>query len=140
MKNKSSFVGNLTILAWLVTVLVSPLRAVDCPVGDLDGDCGVDLVDLAILADSWLTSEDLCKEQGLMLHLRLDEYTGNIAVDSAGLHNGTVIGSAQWHPTEGLFEGALDLDGVDDHIVVKDYKGVGGAGARTCSAWSRRSS
>ena len=52
-------------------------------VGDLNGDCRVDLDDLVLMASVWLEAP-YCSEAGLVVHWRLDESSGGVAVDSSG--------------------------------------------------------
>jgi hypothetical protein len=47
---------------------------------------------------------------------RLDEVQGNIAHDSAGTKDAVVKGEALWQPEGGIFDGALQCDGIDDYI------------------------
>lgn len=53
---------------------------------------------------------------GLVAHWELDETSGTTAVDSIGSHNGTLIGTPVWYPSEGQVDGAIQLDGNDDYI------------------------
>ena len=50
----------------------------------------------------------------LMSHWELDEGQGTTTTDSAGAETGTLRNGALW--TTGLFNGAVDLDGVDDYV------------------------
>jgi outer membrane protein assembly factor BamB len=54
---------------------------------------------------------------GLVAHWNLDETEGDIAYDTAGLNDASVIGGALWQPTGGQVNGALELDGVDDYVI-----------------------
>jgi hypothetical protein len=54
----------------------------------------------------------------LMAHWALDETEGSTAMDSAGENHAQVIGDATWLPNEGMINGALLLDGVDDCLAV----------------------
>jgi len=52
----------------------------------------------------------------LLVYWPLDEGTGTTAYDSTGNgYDGTFNGAPQW--VEGLYEGALEFDGVDDYVV-----------------------
>jgi acyl-CoA thioesterase-1 len=66
--------------------------------------------DLAGLSRYWLM------RPGLVAHWPLDETEGSVAADSLGHFSGTVHGSPMWRPHEGRLGGALELDGLDDHI------------------------
>jgi hypothetical protein len=106
----------------------------DCPTADLTGDCIVDISDLLLFSENWLSS-DLPQHPGLVAHWALNESTGEIAADSIGDHNGFLHGDPQWMPAEGYLDGALFFDGIDDYIEVPDYKGISGGASRTCTAW-----
>jgi len=54
----------------------------------------------------------------LTAHWKLDETDGGIAHDSAGQNDGTLKGEPFWQPAEGMVDGAILLDGVDDSIDV----------------------
>ena len=47
----------------------------------------------------------------------LDETEGDIAYDNVGDSSGTLFGGAVWRPADGMVDGALEFDGVDDHVV-----------------------
>ena len=51
---------------------------------------------------------------GLVAHWRFDEGNGNIAHDSAGSNDGTLVNGPTW--TTGKIDGALDFDGLNDYI------------------------
>ena len=53
---------------------------------------------------------------GLIAHWKLDETSGNTALDSVGGHNGTLAGNPTW--STGTLGGALDFDGAGDHVDV----------------------
>ncbi len=74
------------------------------------GDGKVDLKDLAVFAEYWLT------DYRLLAHWKLDETEGAIAKDSIGHHDGTVHGGPLWQPAGGKLGGALEFDGVDDYV------------------------
>ena len=46
---------------------------------------------------------------------RLDDGSGSVAVDSVGSNNGVLVGGASF-TGDGLFGGAVELDGSDDHV------------------------
>jgi hypothetical protein len=74
--------------------------------------------------------------QGLVAHWKLDEGSGNTAIDSAGSNNGTLIGNPTW--TAGRINGALSFDGVDDHVVAAPVDALAGD-TLTAQAWIRTS-
>jgi len=56
------------------------------------------------------------KDDSLAAHYRLDETGGSAAKDSAGGHDGVLHGEPLWQPGGGKTQGAIQLDGLDDHI------------------------
>ena len=111
------------------------------PVVDFNGDGKVDIKDLRILAQYWgqnepscdiaplpggdgivdekdlnLFAEHLLKELQPVAHWKLDEAEGHIAEDSIANFDGTLHGNPIWQPTEGMVNGAIELDGIDDYI------------------------
>lgn len=68
----------------------------------------------------------------LLAHWKLDETSGNIAVDSVGDHDGSLAGNPTW--STGRLDGALDFDGTDDLV---DVGGIlrSGTPELTISAW-----
>ncbi|MBL7189862.1 MAG: hypothetical protein ISS70_26330 [Phycisphaerae bacterium] len=114
------------------------------PVVDLNGDGIVDAADMCIIVDHWGENYSLCdigptplgdgivdvqdlivlaehlfenvNDPTLIAHWALDEASGDVAYDSAGLNDGTVHGGAVWLPDTGKLNGALQLDGVDDYV------------------------
>ena len=67
-------------------------------------------------------------------HWGFDEGEGNIATNSIGAHDGEIFGS-KW--TFGKFGNALEFDGVDDTVVVKDYSTFDISENMTFMAWFR---
>jgi hypothetical protein len=111
------------------------------PVIDLNSDGIVDSADMVIMIDNWGTDNSLCDigpmpwgdgivdvedlkvlseylfgDLQCVAHFMLDEAKGNIANDSARNRDGIVHGDPEWHPTEGVMGGALQLDGFDDYV------------------------
>ena len=76
----------------------------------LFGDGLVDVQDLTALA------EFIGKDLRLLAHWPLDEENGSIAQDHARGSDGTLWGEPHWQPDSGLVDGALELDGIDDHV------------------------
>lgn len=74
------------------------------------GDGLVDVQDLVAL------SEHLFEDYRIIAHWRLDETEGDVAYDSAAENDARVLGDPVWQPGDGQVDGALQLDGVDDHI------------------------
>ncbi|MDP3909773.1 MAG: LamG domain-containing protein, partial [Gemmatimonadales bacterium] len=53
---------------------------------------------------------------GLKHHWALDESSGLATFDSAGSQPGTLVNGPLWQPALGRIDGALEFDGVDDHV------------------------
>ncbi len=65
---------------------------------------------------------------------KLDESTGLVAKDTSGQnHDGMLTSEATWHPAEGIQAGAIELDGKDDAIEIKDLSFV--TNNATFTAW-----
>jgi hypothetical protein len=115
------------------------------PIVDLNGDGIVDADDMCIIVDHWGTDNSLCdigplplgdgfvdvqdlivlaehlfEEPRLVAYWNLDETEGDIAYDNAADCDGTLIGDPVWQPDAGMVAGALQFDGIDDHIIT-DY-------------------
>jgi N-acetylneuraminic acid mutarotase len=71
------------------------------------GDGIVDATDLEILMGYW--GQEIANPY-LIAHWKLDETEGMIASDSAGEHDGTVIGVPAWQSAGGVVDGALEFD------------------------------
>ncbi|MHC4119032.1 MAG: LamG-like jellyroll fold domain-containing protein [Planctomycetota bacterium] len=114
------------------------------PVVDLNGDGIVDAEDMCTMVDYWGTDNSLCDigpmpwgdgivdvedlkvlaghlfedvdDPTLIAHWPLDEAQGGIAYNNAANCDGTLIGDPVWQPDGGVVAGALQLDGIDDHV------------------------
>jgi Tol biopolymer transport system component len=111
------------------------------PVVDLNGDRIVDSADMCIIVDHWGTDNSLCdigpmpwgdgkvdvqdlivltkhlfEDYRLVAHWALDETEGDIAYDNVGNNDGNLNGNPNWQPVDGMYDGALELDGVDDYM------------------------
>jgi Concanavalin A-like lectin/glucanases superfamily len=139
-----------TIFRW-VEVIVEP-------VVDLNGDGTVDIDDLQRLIESWgqndpgvdlvldgvVDRRDLevlmdywqqdVNDPTLSAHWALDEAQGDLASDSTGLHDATLVGGPGWDPQGGQVDGALRLDGIDDCAVVP-FVGNPAEGPFSVLAW-----
>ncbi len=76
----------------------------------------VDEQDLDLIMRYWQTEIPELPELGLIAHWALDETEGDIAQDSARSYDGFVIGGPIWQPGNGIVDGALQLDGIDDYV------------------------
>jgi len=114
------------------------------PIVDFNGDGIVDSVDMCIMVDHWGEDYSLCdigpmpwgdgivdvqdlivlsehlfedvNDPTVVAHWPLDEAEGDSAYDSAGLNDAFLIGGPLWQPTGGAVDGALEFDGIDDHV------------------------
>jgi hypothetical protein len=111
------------------------------PILDLNGDGKVDMKDLRKMAQYWNQDESSCdiaplpfgdgvvddkdlmvfaeyllKELQPIAYWKLDEDQGNVAYENVGDKYGTLHGNPTWKPTEGMVNGAIELDGIDDYI------------------------
>ncbi len=99
--------------------LADLLKMIQCwgqdePSVDLSGGGAVDREDLEILMGYW---HQYLNDPTLLAHWKLDETAGMIAFDSAGSHDGTVLGLPAWQPASGAVDGALELDGATFIVV-----------------------
>jgi hypothetical protein len=78
------------------------------------GDGKIDEADLEVLMKYW---KQPVEDPTLIAHWALDETDGDIAYDSAGVNDASVVGSPVWQSVGGQVNGAVDLDGVDDCLV-----------------------
>jgi hypothetical protein len=89
----------------------------DDPAADLApapfGDGVVDALDLEAMMSVW--GEEIY-DPALIAYWALDEAEGAIAHDSARRSDASLVGSPTWQPDGGQKDGALGLDGVDDHV------------------------
>jgi len=117
------------------------------PVVDFNGDGRVDSFEFTTLADHWGENEPSCDigpipigdgiidvedlivlseyigqdvdDPTLVAHWALDETEGDTAYDSGGQNDATIMGDAVWLPTDGMVNGALLLDGVNDCVTTE---------------------
>jgi Concanavalin A-like lectin/glucanases superfamily/WD40-like Beta Propeller Repeat len=85
-----------------------------CDIGPMPwGDGIVDVQDVIALAKH--IGEDVV-DPTLIAHWALDETEGDVAYDSVGTNDSTLHGDPVWAPDDGMVNGALVLDGLDDRI------------------------
>lgn len=63
-----------------------------------------------------INSETWSRDFTFLAHWKLDETEGVVASDSAGDHDGSLVGDPLWQPAAGQLDGAILFDGVDDTI------------------------
>jgi carboxypeptidase D len=80
-----------------------------------DGDGIVDYEDLTLLMEYW---QEEIPELSLVAHWKLDEAEGIVAQDSAGNNDAITLGGPLWQPGGGQLNGAIQLDGVDDCVII----------------------
>jgi len=78
------------------------------------GDGVIDVMDLEVLMNHWLQEVE---DPALAAHWKLDETEGIVAENSAGDVDGFLFGEPVWRPGDGKRGGALELDGIDDHVI-----------------------
>jgi len=73
----------------------------------------------------------------LVAHWKLDETSGFVADDSAGSADGTLVGfdGSNTYWTDGIIDGALELDGIDEFAAVNGISGYLSCDEITISAW-----
>jgi len=136
MVKKSYAAVLICSVAAIVTCGVGPVGAIFLA-GDLNGDNSIDVTDLVLLQQGWL-SPSVCSEQGLVGRWKLDESGGATASDSSSYGRaGTLQGNAAWMPDGGNINGAVALDGDGDYVRITGYAGISGSGPRSCAAWIR---
>jgi hypothetical protein len=87
-----------------------------CDIGPTPlGDGIVDTEDLKVLAEHLFEKLD---DPTLVAHWTLDESEGTIAQDSTGNNDAVTFGDPLWQPTGGQLDGAIQLDGVDDCVII----------------------
>ena len=87
---------------------------------------------LAAMAVVLLAAIPTVTEATLIASWNFDERSGTTAFDSAGSNDGVVHG-AQW--VDGLLDGALNFDGVDDYVEIPDSDSLNPYAGLTVSAW-----
>ena len=99
------------------------LILLDCwDTNDISGDIApaakrdgvVDINDFELFMQYWQTE---IPEFGLIAHWKLDEEEGPLSYDSSGYyHDASLIDDPNWQPDEGMIDGAIELDGIDDYL------------------------
>jgi N-acetylneuraminic acid mutarotase len=150
-------------LLWYPATVVATVEEYDLtpPPPDFNGDGTVDIHDLLQLIVSWATDDPVCDiapppfgdgivdvqdlellmsywgqevvDPALAAWWKLDETDGDIAHDSAGDRDGTVIGVSSWRANGGMVKGALELDG--QTLIVTDPVINPSGGAFSVFAW-----
>ncbi|MHC4645789.1 MAG: S8 family serine peptidase [Planctomycetota bacterium] len=100
---------------------------------DVDRSGQVDIGDVKWLAEAWLTGEDWSLQP--VAQWKFDEGAGVIAYDSAGSHDGDLLGEPNW-VTGQVGTYALEFDGIDDYVETdSSYSILGGDVSFTVAAW-----
>ncbi|MCK5565517.1 MAG: CotH kinase family protein, partial [Planctomycetes bacterium] len=143
MKSTKTSLLIKTALCFIGCILLLSSPSQGCfIVGDLDGNCRIDIDDLLLMASQWMDPLSCGSETGLILHWKLDETSGFTATDSSGLglYDGNVEGARAWNPIGGMLGGALQFDGDGDYVWISQntsigQPGIAGSNPRTCAAW-----
>lgn len=130
------------ILCVLLSFQMAGISKACFVIGDLSGDCRVDMGDLVLMASQWMVPSSCGSEAGLVLHWKLNEVSGPYAADSSGSGFTGQVYQASWNPNGSTLGGALQFDGIDDYVeayVEGDlstlFQGITGASPRSCTAW-----
>jgi hypothetical protein len=110
---------------------------------DFNGDGVVDYRDFETMADDWLMQDEIIATANpgtanLVAYYPLDEGAGTVAGDSAGSHNGTVVGGAQWIAGPDGFGSALHFDGTSpgQYVDLGTWNPSVGTGQLTVCLWA----
>jgi hypothetical protein len=113
------------------------------PLGaDLNADGIVDYRDVETMANDWLLQDEIITTvnpgtANLVAYYSLNEGAGAVAGDSAGGHNGTVVGGAQWIAGPDGFGNALIFDGTGSQYVdLGTWDPSAGTGQLSISLWA----
>jgi len=79
------------------------------------GDGIVEVQDLEVVMQYW--GQDV-NDPTLVAHWALDESEGTIAQNSVGINDAVTFGDPHWQPTGGQVDGAIQLDGKDDCVII----------------------
>jgi hypothetical protein len=102
---------------------------------DLNNDCAVNMHDLAIITNNWLTTDSSFGSYCLAQWKMNDNDANTTVIDSSGNGNdGTAQQSTSLLHTTGKINGALTFNGTSDYV---DIGPVVGTGAYTKVAWIR---
>jgi hypothetical protein len=101
-----------------------------------NGDGVVNDQDLSALLHYWFSDRSSWWDFGLIAHWTLDETEGHIAHDNLGGNHAELFGNPIWQPRDGMLDGALRLDGLDD-FVGTEYVLDPGEGSLSVFAWVR---
>ncbi len=96
---------------------------------DLDNDC-----DLVI--DEGDICGPACTLEQLVGFWSFDEGTGTVAYDSSGKNNHGIVNGPVW--SEGIVNGSLDYDGIDDTVTVPHNASIDLTTEFTLMAWVKR--
>ena len=106
---------------------------------DIAGNYQLNLVvndgtDPSKVAKATIRVTDETVGEGLTALWKLDEPSGSVATDSIGSHHGNLMNGAKWIPDAGYYGGALNFDGLDDYVDLKNMDAPNGIGL-SISLW-----
>ncbi|MHC4173337.1 MAG: right-handed parallel beta-helix repeat-containing protein [Planctomycetota bacterium] len=106
--------------SWVIDDVTSPCidrGDPNCPIGDEPMPNG-GIINMGAYGGTREASMSIGQLPPLppLAHWKLDETEGNIAHDSAGNKDGILNCEPLWQPSGGMIDGALEFDGVDDHV------------------------
>ncbi len=116
------------------------------PAITLNGDTTVNLIVGAVYTDAGATAQDqldgnlptestlLPSSIGLIAHYKFDETDGKTAKDSAGNHDATLVNMNGDEWTDGKVDGALLLNGSQQHLTIETFEY---GGPITISIWAQ---
>ncbi len=88
-----------------------------CDIGPTPfGDGVVDMKDVAVLTQ--YAAQEV-QDPTLLACWKFDETGGVVACECTQASDGTLVGGPIWRPEEGAVGGAIQLDGVDDHVTTE---------------------
>jgi hypothetical protein len=120
-KGAGCVIDGLTIIGGKVSIScrdASPTIQ-NCTIVGSNGNVAIDYWDIyepTILDCNIIGQINQLYDPRLAAYWKLDETEGDIAHDSVGEYDGQLYGDPVWQPTDGMINGALLLDGIDDFV------------------------
>jgi hypothetical protein len=103
------------VVVLLISLVSSCLYAIDCPIGDIDGDCIVGMSDL-IGGGQWIYPGRFVPNRGWYPSGNWTKLPGRRS-GSTGLHPGQMVGDP-FGGRAAVSRAAAELDGVDDFVTI----------------------